>query len=496
MILAMKQVVIIGSGIGGLTAGNLLVKKGHKVTILEAQGTPGGYTAGFRHQGFYFESGTLSFEASAQVFQAMKEIGVFDKVEFVRQKMGIIAGEMNGVCSSYEEFKRLAYDAYPAEKEKLDRYFHEADKMIRLMYAVMAPRGVAAYLAYPFRMLRFMALFRKYSKITVTDFAAECFGRGTVLFAHFKSFGYPDMSAALIGPALASFLDDYWTVKKGFQSWADALADNFRSLGGELRFGTRVNKIVTKSGAATGVEAKGEFYPADWVISAADYKKTFLEWLDDSSLMPEAFREKVSGTAVSEGIVTAYLGLNMPPAELARWLKTPHANYRDTSVDVDFRQSGNDPDYFKKASAGLYSPSLHDASLAPEGKSGLMIQAVAPYHWMDNWGGGDRQRYRELKDGVKRDLIAKAAAVIPGIEARIEYSDLATPLTYERYTANSDGATSAWSWNPKNKFYKSAMGVHIDTPIKNLLIASCWASQIGGVPSAINAARKCVKKIG
>jgi len=42
----MKQIVIIGSGMGGLTAGNLLARKGHKVTIFEAQGTPGGYTAG------------------------------------------------------------------------------------------------------------------------------------------------------------------------------------------------------------------------------------------------------------------------------------------------------------------------------------------------------------------------------------------------------------------------------------------------------------------
>jgi phytoene dehydrogenase-like protein len=492
----MKQIAIIGSGIGGLTAGNLLAKKGHKVTIFEAQKAPGGYTAGFRRQGFYFESGTLSFESSARVFRIMKEIGVYDRVEFVRQKMGFFAGDMNGVCSSYAEFKDLAYSSYPAEKEKLDRYFGEADKMIRVMYAVMGPRGLAGNLAYPFRLARFMYLYRKYSKITVTDFTAKCFGAGTVLYRQFKDFGYPDMSAALIGPALASFLDDYWTVKKGFQSWADALADNFRSLGGELRLGARVDKIVTRNGVAAGVESKGEFYPADWVVSAADYKKTFLEWLDDRSLLPESFRKKVFDTAVSEGIVTAYLGLNMPPDELLKSLKTPHASYRDPHSEADFRRGGADPDYFKKASAGLYSPSLHDASLAPEGKSSLMIQAVAPTHWLDNWGGGDRQKYRELKEGVKQELIAKAAAVIPGLASRVEYSDLATPLTYERYTENTDGATSAWSWNPKNKFYKSPMGVHIDTPVKKLLIGSCWSAQIGGVPSAIEAAVKCVKRIG
>jgi phytoene dehydrogenase-like protein len=492
----MKNIVIIGSGIGGLTAGNLLAKKGHKVTILEAHSSPGGYTAGFRRNGFYFESGTLGFESSAQVFRVMKEIGVYDKVGFVRQKMGIVAGEMNGVCSSYGDFKRLAYDAYPREREKLDRYFGEADKMIRLMFAVMAPRGLAGYLAYPVQLARFLTMFRKYSKITVTDFTAECFGTGTSLYRQFKDFGYPDMSAALIGPALASFLDDYWTVKKGFQAWADALADNFRSLGGDLKLGTRVDRVVTKDRAAAGVESRGTFYPADWVISAADYKKTFLEWLDDKSLLPDGLSEKISRTAVSEGIVTAYLGLAMPPAELNKWMKAPHVSYRDLLADADFRHGGNDPDYFQKASAGLYSPSLHDASLAPEGKSSLMIQVVAPTHWLDNWGGGDKQKYRELKERVKQTLIAKASAVIPGLADRLEFSDLATPLTYERYTGNTDGATSAWSWNPKNKFYKNSISITIDTPIRNLLIGSCWSCQIGGVPSAVSAAHKCARRIG
>ena len=492
----MKRIAIIGAGIGGLTAGNLLAKKGHKVTIFEAQRTPGGYTGGFRRQGYYFESGTLAFESSAQVFKAMKEIGVLDKVEFVRQKMGFLAGELKGVSSSYREFKDLVYAAYPSDIARLDRYFGEADKMIRAMNGVTSPRGAAGLLTFPFHLARFLAMFRKSANHTVTEFTAACFGRDTVLHRQFKDFGYPDMSAALIGPALSSFLDDYWTVRKGFQSWADALADGFRVAGGELRLGAHVDKIVTRNRAAAGVEAGGEFSAADWVISAADFKKTFLRWLDDDSLLPDEFKKKVYATAVSEGVVTLYLGLDIPPAELGRYLKAPHVSYRDPLVASDFRSAGNDPDHFKKVSIGLYSPSLHDPGLAPEGKSGLMVQAVAPTHWLDNWGGGDRQKYRELKEGVKRDLIATTAAVIPGLESKIEYADLATPLTYERYTENTDGATSAWSWNPDNKFYPNAIGVHVKTPVRRLLIGSCWAVQIGGVPSAINAARQCAKIIG
>ena len=67
---------------GGLVAGNLLAKKGHNVTIFESHITPGGYTSGFWRKGFYFESGTLSFESSDMVFQVMKDIGVYDKIPF------------------------------------------------------------------------------------------------------------------------------------------------------------------------------------------------------------------------------------------------------------------------------------------------------------------------------------------------------------------------------------------------------------------------------
>jgi phytoene dehydrogenase-like protein len=492
----MKTIAIIGSGIGGLTAGNLLARKGHKVTIFEAHSSPGGYTAGFRRNGFYFESGTLSFESSRLVFPLMKEIGVFDKVEFVRQKMGLITAEMNGVCTSYEDLKRLVREAYPAEKKNLDRYFGTADRMIRTMFAVMRPRGWGTYVAYPYNLARFSALYRKYSHTTITEFAARCFGPETTLFRFFKSLGYPDMSAAIIGPAFLSFFDDYWTVKGGMERWSDALADNFRSLGGDLRLSSPVDKIITKDGAAVGVNSRGEFHPADWVISAADYKKTFLEWLENPSLLPDALRDKIAKAGVSEGIVTVYLGLNMPPAELAKWLKAPYVSYHDNLADADVRTGGNDPDFFRKVPISLYSPSLHDPKLAPEGKSGLMIQAIAPFHWMDNWGGTDKLKYRELKEKVKQELISRASAVVPGLSGRIEFSDLATPRTYERYTGNTDGATSAWSWNPNNKFYKQIMSTRIDTPVRNLLIGSCWSCQIGGVPGALGAARKCAKKIG
>jgi phytoene dehydrogenase-like protein len=284
-------------------------------------------------------------------------------------------------------------------------------------------------------------------------------------------------------------------VTGGMQSWADALAANFRDLGGDLKLNAAVEKIRTQNGTAVGVVGQGKNHDADYVISACDYKKTFLNLLDNPSLLTAPVREKIEKAAVSEGVFTVYLGLKISNDQLRKYIKVPHMSFHDERPGADI-QNSRDEKFFEKTSLLLYSPSLHDPDLAPTGKSSLMIQTTSPLRWLDNWGRGDQERYRSLKEQVKKTLIAKAEAVIPGLNAAIEFEDAATPLTYERYTGNTDGATSAWSWKPNKRFYKNVMSTKIDTPVRNLLIGSCWSGQIGGIPGAIAAAYACAKKIG
>jgi phytoene dehydrogenase-like protein len=178
---------------------------------------------------------------------------------------------------------------------------------------------------------------------------------------------------------------------------------------------------------------------------------------------------------------------------MKEYLKIPQVFY-NTGQLVDF-DNQKDDNFFKKTSCTIYSPSLHNPDLAPEGKSSLMIMAMCPHKWMNNWGGGDKKMYKKLKEDIKNSLIEKATAIIPNIKKYICFDDAATPLTFERYTHNTDGASSAWSWNPHKRFYKNMFNTKITTPVKNLYISSCWSNQIGGVPSAISAAYKCAKKI-
>lgn len=487
----MSRVIIIGAGLGGLSAGIRLAQKGHRVTIFEKHSLPGGYVAGFRRKGFYFESGTLSFEASRQIFGSMKELGIYDQLEFVPQHSCFKSGEFDFCPTSYAEFKEGVLKAYPEQKDRLKKYFEAVDPMYAPMKVLVDPGASVPAMAWAG--LRVGLQYLKYRKMTITEFTARYFDRDSELFRIFKSFGYPDMAVWILGGAYASIFNDYWTVKKGMQSWADVLAGRFTELGGKLELSSPVERILAGGGRARGVISRGVEHQADWVISGCDYKKTFLNLLDDRSLIPVDLLQKIEKTMVSEGIFTVYLGLNIPNDRLLAYMRRPHAVYLDEKAGADVRNS-NDPDFFAKCSVNLYSPSLHDSSLAPEGKSSLMLQMVSPHRWMDNWGGGDREKYKALKTKVMNIMIDKAAQVVPELRSLIEFSDAATPLTYERYTGNTDGATSAWSWNPNKKFHRG-MGTYVKTPVENLLIGSCWATQIGGVPGALSAGKACAKLI-
>jgi phytoene dehydrogenase-like protein len=489
----MSNIAIIGSGMGGLVAGNLLAKKGHKVTIFESHSTPGGYTAGFWRKGFYFESGTFSFEMSQAVFKAMKDIGVFDKIEFTRQYGRWIAPQFDCVVHSWNELKTAILDAYASEKMYFTRYFAEVDTMCNVMRSLAPPKNALSAIMYPFKLLGGMSILGKYDKMTASEFTARYLKKDSIGYQVFKNMGYPDMSALIIAGAVLSFLEDYWTVKTGMQSWADALADNFKKLGGELMLTSYVDKIITKNGAAVGVSCGGKTYDANYILSASDYKKTFLKLLDDPSILPNDFREKIAEAAVSESFFMVYLGLNLSHGKMKEYLKIPQVYY-NTDQPVDFKNP-KDENFFEKTSCTIYSPSLHNPKLAPEGKSSLMIMTMSPHKWMNNWRAGDKKMYKKLKEKVKNTLIEKTSAIIPNIKKYIDFDDAATPLTFERYTHNTDGASSAWSWNPHKRFYKDIIKTQIHTPVKNLYISSCWSNQIGGVPGAISAAYKCAKKI-
>ncbi len=500
-----KTIAIIGAGLGGLTTGNLLVDRGHKVTLFETFARPGGYTAGFWRQGYYFESGTLSFESIGVFEKMMADLGLAGRLPLEPMRMRMVSPHFDFVIDSLPVLKDALYAAFPGDKTGLDGYFRAIDPLIEAMRPLAKEalptqfEGLARLKAtLPFVLTgpRYMLRRRRVKGLTVDELAARHFKPGTPVYRFLTGLGYPKMEVSTQAGMFLVLSEDYWHARDGMQRWADLLADRFRERGGELRLNAPVERILTKGGAAVGVVSKGETLLADAVVSGCDYKKTFLNLLDDPSLVPAPTLQKIREAAVSEGIFTVYLGLRMTGTELLSKMKSHSVAFMPLDRDVD-PEDAKAAQHFEKDGFSLYSPSLINPDLAPKDRATLMIQSVCPAHWQDDWHRGDPEAYRALKAQVRDRLVARAEAVVPGLAAAIDYVDAATPLTYERYTGNTDGATSAWSWNPKKPFYKGgAFTTTVTTPVRNLWIGSSWAGQIGGIPNAIGAAYLAAKKIG
>ena len=135
-------------------------------------------------------------------------------------------------------------------------------------------------------------------------------------------------------------------------------------------------------------------------------------------------------------------------------------------------------------------PSLRDDSRAPQSKSVVVLSAVAPYDYLRKWKTKDGNRteaYRKLKEEVADQLIANAEAIIPGLSRHIVVRDIATPLTYERYTLNCEGASVGWSWDPTHTFAtgQSLSTGSLKTSIDNLFTCGHWCFSPGSMLAAM-----------
>ena len=93
------DVIIIGAGIGGLTCGAALARDGKNVLICEQHTQPGGYVTSFKRNGFTFDGGLQSFGSSGLVFPILKELGLYDRVQFVRADYQIMTMKIVSVVA-------------------------------------------------------------------------------------------------------------------------------------------------------------------------------------------------------------------------------------------------------------------------------------------------------------------------------------------------------------------------------------------------------------
>lgn len=437
------DVIVIGGGMGGLTAGALLARQGLRVLLLEQGERTGGYVTSFTRGGFTFDA-TGAFlggcEEGEEFYTILEQTGAlrhlrFLPIETARNIYPDFTLDLN-LQRGFEVYISGVRELFPHEQEELGRYFALINKIGNEINRFEGRRWWHTIL-FPF----FFWHLIRYQRASL----------GPILDHYFQSAGIKQVLATLpahLPPSRLSFLftatlitkilaQRVWYPQGGMGAVPLALERAFVEGGGEVRCKTEVERIELKGGRMQGVITKeGDFFPAQRVVAAINIRRALCD------LLSEEYRKRVSGVVhgleYSLSSFLVYLGVHM---DLDR-RGFPYFTYlspRDAEVEYGQLLQGAMPD---DPSMIVTIPTLLDSSLAPRGHHIVRIMTPAPYAFRNGWGRHDRPRYRTIKDEVTQRLIRLVETrYIPGLSERSKVIETATPCTLERYTANEKGAT-------------------------------------------------------
>jgi phytoene dehydrogenase-like protein len=298
---------------------------------------------------------------------------------------------------------------------------------------------------------------------------------------------------ALFGLGYSQVFLDYYYFHEGMQSITDALTDYISEHGGVVQTGSTVSKIIIEYERARGIELmSGKRIMAKWVVAASDMKTTFLNMIDPEDL-PAGFRTRIEEAKLGESAVCVFLATDIDP-EILPFQGCSHIYFLPDYYGIEAVDRIKN-DHFCKTPIEISVPCLNNPTLAPSGKTGVIISALANFEFANYWGkcnGEVTPEYYALKESVADALVRTAARIIPDLEKKTLFRAIATPYTYQRYTLNSGGSITGWTYDRKMTFLKKGtakMQTSMLTPVKGLLQAGHWTVYPGGAPVSILSGR-------
>jgi phytoene dehydrogenase-like protein len=297
-------------------------------------------------------------------------------------------------------------------------------------------------------------------------------------------FGEGDMGQL---SAIALFFSLAWMNQRnaayavgGAQALIRLIEERLVSLGGRVRFATRVDRILVENDAAVGVQlAGGETIAADWVISAADGHATIYDLLG-GKYTSRAINKVYNKLETFPSYLQVSLGVAMDlagqPVSLTRLLDLPLVVDPGTDLNqVSFRLFNFDPTF------------------APAGKTA--VTCFLPTRNFGYWvhlQERDPAGYRAEKHRIAEAVIAILERRFPGLRQAIEVVDVATPATVIRYTGNWKGSMEGWFIGPGVRFRALPSTL---PGLRQFMMVGQWVMPGGGLPSGPLTARPAIKAI-
>jgi phytoene dehydrogenase-like protein len=282
---------------------------------------------------------------------------------------------------------------------------------------------------------------------------------------------------------MSYFQEDIYYLQGSFQKLADALVGRIEALGGEVCLRNEVQKIVVEDRKAKGIVLQtGEYVEAPIVICNGDLKKMVHQLVGEEHF-PSRYVKRIAEMTVSMSAFEVFIGTDLPLESYDLAHETFIYNQYDYAKSYDTHLNLKETGAAGLCGLAVSCPTLADPSLAPPGKHTAILTTLVPYDI-----GGD---WKEQKPYYQEAMIRLAEKAIPQLSGHLDFVESGTPLTLERYTNNSQGATYGWEQNMKQMTSRPQHG----TAIEGLYLSGHWTDPGGGVVSAVLSGYKLYQKI-
>ncbi len=428
-----RHAVVVGAGLGGLSAAIHLRKAGFAVTVLEGNAQVGGRANRISRDGFHFDTGPTLLNYPWVFRELFEAAGSFmpDHVELLPVDPSVSFqwrdGNRLSLSSDYtnllREFSKFEPHAGPA----LTAWLADGAEKFRVAFDKLVTRNARGVLDWfkPLKLRELLAtgawrsLDRELKRFFKSRHIREALG-SYAMYLGGSPFKLPGMFSILPWGELAHGL---WLPKGGIYAMVTAIAEAARRMGVNIRTRARVEEILIRDGRATGVQLQdGETLRADIVVSNVDVPTTNARLLGDSILRAEG-EARARETRMTPGVLTFYWGVRGQIPKLGHHTIFLPDDYRGGFADLmDRGRIPEDPPFY------VALPSATDATLAPAGDTTVFV--LVPTPTTDRMLGHD---WPATTLELKRKVLARLAS--HGVDLhpeRIVAEEVWTPVEWGR----------------------------------------------------------------
>jgi phytoene desaturase len=481
------RVVIIGSGLAGLTAGCLLAQRGVEPLVLEKRSDTGGCCSAFQEGGYRFDLGATMLQTPEVVWDVFEELGR-DPADYLDitaldplYSLRFADGATLELVPDVERTAANIAAIEPGDVDGFRRYIADMDQLKRTLKSFFVERGRHGLSDYLSRdMLR---LFGRLSPWTTVErmvasyFKSErmrtAFGFQTLYFG-----AAPHRCPAIYGMVpYFEITQGVWYTRGGLNAIADALAAILRELGGTIELDAAVEEIEVSGGRARGVRlADGRRIEASRVLSNADAIYTYLQLLPRAAV-PARARHRLGRADLSCSALVALIGIDDSVSDLQ------HHNFL---LPHDFGQVCRHVFDLKRMPPELWAylcyPTRSDPTVAPTGRGSLYVLVLVPNRQGERpWEGRPQDAIEYAYDQLERRGIG-------GLRGDAEVAEPLLPAYYANEFNTPAGMVLGMQPTLRQI---GPLRPRVRSPhVEGLYLAGASANPGAGIPLVVSSGRK------